>query len=88
MQLQDVTPEVTRQSGLKSDHGVLVADAQPGSLAAEAGVRLGDILLEVNRQPVRSVADVQQVLAKAAEKTQLLLLVQREQGRFFVALVQ
>ena len=87
MQLQDVTPEVARHYGLKTDHGVLVADVHPGSRAAEAGLRPGDVLLEVNRQPVRSVADLQQVLAKAEEKTQFLLLVQREQGDFFVALV-
>ena len=88
MQLEDVTPEVARHYRLKVDHGVLVADVQTGSVAAEAGVQPGDVLLEVNRQPVRSVADVQQVLAKAEEQTQLLLLVQREQGNFFVALVQ
>lgn len=88
MQLQDVTPEVARRYGLKTAQGVLVAEVQPGSRAAEAGVRPGDVLLEVNRQPVQSVTDVQQVLSKAEEKTQLLLLVQREQGNFFVALVQ
>jgi len=41
--------------------GVLVADLAPGSPAWRVGLRKGDILLAVNRQPVRSVAELEQV---------------------------
>jgi serine protease Do len=86
LQLQEVTPEMARQRGLNTAHGVMVVDVQPGSLAAEAGIGEGDMLLEVNRQLVHTVAEVQQALTHTDAKAPLLLLVEREQGRVFVAL--
>jgi hypothetical protein len=44
------------------------------------------MLLEVNRQLVHTVAEVQQALTHTDAKAPLLLLVEREQGRVFVAL--
>jgi serine protease Do len=86
MQLQEVTPEMARQRGLNTAHGVIVVDVQSGSPAAEAGIREGDMLLEVNRQLVHTVAEVQQALTHTDAQAPLLLLVEREQGRVFVAL--
>jgi serine protease Do len=86
MQLQEVTPEMARQRGLNTAHGVIVVDVQSGSPAAEAGIREGDMLLEVNRQLVHTVAEVQQALTHTDVQAPLLLLVEREQGRVFVAL--
>ncbi len=86
MQLQEVTPEMARQRGLSTTHGVMVVGVQPGSPAAEAGLREGDMLLEANRQLLHTVAEVQQALTHTDAKAPLLLLVEREQGRVFVAL--
>jgi serine protease Do len=86
MQLQEVTPEMARQHGLDTAHGVMVVGVQPDSPAAAAGVREGDMLLEVNRQSVHTVAEVQQALTHTDAKAPLLLLVEREQGHVFVAL--
>ena len=47
-----------RQLGAKSGHGGVVADVQPGSPADNASVQKGDMILEVNRQPVKGVADM------------------------------
>ena len=85
-QLQDITPQMADKRGLKANHGALVVGVQPGSPAAEAGMRAGDIILEVNRQPVESVKDTREPFAKAAEKDSLLLLVQRGEGNLFVVL--
>ena len=86
LQLQDITPEMARQLGLSSDQGVRIAAVQPDSPAAEAGVRSGDILLQVGQQPVHSVQDVQNAIAQAEDA--LLLLVQRNRGSLFIALAK
>lgn len=86
LQLQDVSPQVARQLGLKADHGVLVVNVQPGSPADRASIQQGDIILEVNGQPVTSAKEVKELLAKAGESDPLLLLVQDEQGSRYVAL--
>jgi serine protease Do len=87
MQLQNLTPEEARAQGLADGQGVGVAAVQPDSPADEAGLRQGDILLQVNRRHVGSIDDVKAAIA-ANDNTQLLLLVKRQQNSLFVALSQ
>ena len=86
LQLQDITPDLARQLRLKGDEGALVASVQEGSPAHEAGVRQGDVILEVNRESVKSVNDVKERVARADDRETLLLLIQREQGSQYVVL--
>jgi S1-C subfamily serine protease len=72
----------------KSSQGVLVANVQPGSPADLAGVRPGDILLSVNRQPVNSTKQAVEVISKAKDTASLLLLLKRDEGTFFAALAK
>jgi serine protease Do len=51
----------------------------PDSRAADAGIQPGDIILEVNRQPVQSVDDLRAAVRRAPEKP-TLLLVRRSDG--------
>jgi serine protease Do len=76
--VQPLTPDVARQLGLRGNmSGVLVRDVDPSGPAAEAGIRPGDVIMEANRQSVRSTADLQNALSKGGKT---LLLVNR-QGR-------
>lgn len=84
--LQDVTPLLARELGLKDDHGVVVAGVEPGSPADLAGIRKGDIILEVNRQPANSVDEAMKAIAQADNEDTLLLLINRDKGSVFVAL--
>jgi serine protease Do len=62
--------------------GVVVTDVQAGSPAARTGLRLGDVILEVNREKIASVAGVKQALQKSGSRT--LLLVHRDGATVFV----
>jgi serine protease Do len=88
LQLQEVTPQMARQRGLTDDSGVMVVGVQPGSPAERAGLQRGDILREVNRQPVQTVQDVRDAFAKADTHDSLVLLVKRGQGSLFVAMAK
>ncbi len=88
LQLQDMTPEMARQRGLATSQGVMVVAVPPGSPAAKAGVRPGDILQEVNQQAVHSIQDVKEALAKVKDDDALLLLVKRNQGSLFIAIAK
>jgi S1-C subfamily serine protease len=82
--VQPLTPDVARQLGLRSNvAGLLVRDVAPGGPAAEAGIQPGDVIVEANRQPVRSTADLQRVLGKGGTT---VLLVHREGRTFFVTI--
>src|SRR2546422_65365 len=83
----DVDPDgpAARALGLpENTKGGVVAEGEDGSAAAEAGLMAGDIIKEVDRQPVRNVAEFRSQLAKRG-KDPLLLLVSREGHTVFVA---
>ena len=88
LQLRDLNPQIAQRFNLKEDKGVVVAGLEPGSRAAEAGMQRGDLILEVNRQPVGSVKEVLENIARSKDKDHLLLLVQRDSGKFFLPLEQ
>ena len=55
--VQNITPEMAESLGVDKPAGVVVTSVQPGSVAAEAGIRRGDIILEINRSTVRNTND-------------------------------
>ena len=75
-----LSPELAARAGLGRDaHGVVVQQVNPDGRAADAGIQAGDIILEVNRQPVTSVDDLRAAVRRASEKP-TLLLVRRSAG--------
>jgi serine protease Do len=76
IRVADITPELARRGQLAVERGVVVTEVAYESPAAEAGIRPGDVLREVNRVPVASVADVRGAL-REANRSDLLVLVQR-----------
>jgi serine protease Do len=82
--LAELTPQVRDQEQLPSDvHGAVVERVVPGSSADDAGLQRGDIITEVNRHPVHSVADVQRELANVPQGQDALLLVWSNGGSTF-----
>jgi S1-C subfamily serine protease len=82
--VQPLTPEITRQLGLRSGtSGLVISDVDPSGPAAEAGIQPGDVIVEANRQPVRSGADLQRALAKGG---QVVLLINRQGRTSFVTI--
>lgn len=80
LSLQPVTPQIAKQLGLDSDsEGVVVTDVDPDGPAAEAGIDRKDVILEINRKPVNSVADVKSALGSAEGKSVLLLIARKGQ---------
>jgi serine protease Do len=80
-----VTPPLARELGLKAQQGLLVRDVVEGSRAAEAGIRPGDVIVEADRQPVRTVEELRASVDKRVKGESLLLLVNREGNTMFVA---
>lgn len=66
LQLQDLTPDLTDALGLAPGKGVLVSAVTPDSPAATAGVERGLVIYRVGRYDVRSVAQVEKLLARAS----------------------
>jgi len=83
--VQTLTPEIAQDLGVTDVKGVVVTAVEPGGAAEDAGLRRGDIILEVNRQPVEDVGDYRK-LVQAADKTRnVLFLVRRGDNTIFLA---
>jgi len=80
--VQDLTPQIARQLGVQASRsGVVITQVQPDSPADEAGIRQGDIVQEVNRQPVKSASDFQNAVSQSSKS--VLLLIQREDSTMY-----
>ena len=77
LSLQPVTPQVAKQLGVEESQGLIVTEVDQAGPAAEAGIARGDVVLEINRQPVKTVDEVQSALDRSADRPILLLLARR-----------
>jgi serine protease Do len=83
LSLQPLTPEFAKQLGLPAEtEGVLVTEVDPNGAAAGEGISRGDVILEVNKQVVKSLEEVQAALAKSGDKPVLLLVSRKGQTIF------
>jgi len=83
--VQNLTPQIARELGLKKSAGVVVTEVEPGSPAAEAMIQVGDVIQAVNRKPVKNVDDFVKIVENAKGGGSLLLLVQRGSSSLFAA---
>ncbi|HYX27913.1 MAG TPA: PDZ domain-containing protein, partial [Pyrinomonadaceae bacterium] len=78
-----LTPDVAQELQLKAGTtGVVVESVDPTGPAAEANIQRGDVIQEVNRQPVRSADDLRAAMEKNGTKPALLLINERGETRF------
>jgi serine protease Do len=83
--VSDIDPQVRRQLNLPPNlQGALVTDVDGASVAGEAGLKAGDVILEINRQPVKSADDAVKLTEKPKDKTTLLRVWSKGASRYVV----
>ena len=78
LSLQNLTADLAEKLGHTADEGVLIAGVAPGSAAAKAGLRKGDLILEVENQPIHNVVEFKSAMEKVEAEAKILLLVKHE----------
>ncbi|HEY6121686.1 MAG TPA: DegQ family serine endoprotease [Pyrinomonadaceae bacterium] len=78
LSLQPLTPEVAARLGLgANEQGLVVTALDPNGVAADAGINQGDVIQEVNRQPVRNLGDFNVAIARSGSRPALVLVNRR-----------
>jgi len=80
--VRPLTPEIADRLNVTSGKGVVVQDVKPGSFADDIGLTRGDIILEINKQPVNSEDDFDHIQSRVKSGQDVVFLVrQRGAGR-------
>ena len=86
LRLQTLTPELADRLGYEDEAGVLVTAVRPGSRAQNRGLRRGDLILEINQEPVATLEDYAAIMDELDSGAAVLFLVQSRRGTRFVSL--
>lgn len=80
LRVRELTHEFAATHGHEGKEGVIVVDVERGSPAAKAGIRSGDLIQEINRKAVTTIADYRQQIKDVADKSKVVLYVRHRNG--------
>ncbi len=84
LSVQDITGDLAQQLGLEDTQGVVVSAVDPDGPASEAGIRRGDVIVEVDRREVNDAKSLQKALEKSDDRA--LILVRRGDNQLYMTL--
>jgi len=84
--VQSLTPQMAENLGLDRAEGVVATSVEPGSPADEAGMRRGDVIVEIDRKPIRQLAEYRKAIAEVKKGKGVLFLVRRGENTLFLAM--
>lgn len=80
LRVEELSPELNRRLGIEDRKGVLVTQVEPASFADDLGFQSRDIIVEVNREPVTSLADYRRAAGKLKPGQSVMFKVLRSGG--------
>jgi len=84
LQVGPLNGDVAQQLGISGSSGVVITGVEDGSPAEKAGLSPSMVITQVNRKPVKAVADFENEVKNASPEKGLLLLVRSAEGSRFV----
>jgi len=89
IEVRELNGDLAGRLGLGgSERGVAIVRVRADSVAEEAGLKEGDLVLEVNRMPVPSLTVYERVVSKLSKNQPVLLLIKRQGRTSFITLKQ
>jgi serine protease Do len=79
--VQNVTRDIGERLSIPPGKGVIVTEVKPGSFADDVGLSRGDVILEINKQPVNSEDDFRKVSQGLKSGQDVVFLVRQGRGR-------
>ena len=88
MDVSSITSQLQRRYNLSDTQGVVVTDIEMGSKAYRMGVGEGDIIKEINRKKVQTMADFTQITRQIKEDARVTLLIKRKGYTMYLSLYE
>lgn len=84
VEIADITAKLAKEKDLKTLEGAYVANVNPGSAAEKAGIKEGDVIINVNGVNVKSVAELQEQIGryKPGDKISVTVMRKNEKLKF------
>jgi Do/DeqQ family serine protease len=79
--IQDLTPAIAKNLGLDQSQGALISSVEKGSAAAEAGLKAGDVVIEVDHRPIGGSSDLRNTVGNTPVGQSLTLTILRDGNR-------
>jgi len=76
--IQNLTPELAKRLGITNDHGALIRDVESGSPAERAGLRPGNVVVEINGKPVTDGRELQRAVSETSPGSAVTLTIIRD----------
>jgi serine protease Do len=83
--VRELTPDLAGRLGIdENEKGVVVVKVDPDSKVFEAGIRPGDVILQINQKDIGTIEDYKKAASKIRSKERVLLLIRRKGEDLFV----
>ena len=86
LRVEQLTPEIAKYFGLSETSGLVIAEVDSDSPAAEAGLRPGDLIYEVDQVPVKDLKTFNQKMKTYKPGDTILFLIKREDSTLYLTL--
>jgi serine protease Do len=84
--VQEINPQIQRRLRIEDSEGVIITNVDTGGPAQEAGLRTGDLILEINKKQIRNLEDYRKAVDSIRNGETALLLVKRGKNTIYSAL--
>ena len=85
--IQELTPELAHEFGLKKSKGALVSDVAKDSPAGKAGIKRGDVIIELNGKEIKDVSSLRNMVAQSKAGSEITLKMLRSGKELTVRVV-
>ncbi|MBU0479288.1 DegQ family serine endoprotease [bacterium] len=84
LDVQNISEDIASRLGIKDTEGVIVTDVSPEGAAVGAGIKIGDIIREINGQKIRNLGDYNTAVNSIKDKSSAVFLVRRDKYSTYV----
>jgi serine protease Do len=84
--VKEITPELARNLGLSETSGLVVVQVENNTAAAKAGLRPGDMIIEIDQVPIKDLEEYHSKIQDYKKGDTVLFLVKRRGGTIYLTL--